>query len=173
VVLSSGDGYLEFTATETNKTRFCGLTRAVSGTDYTAIDFSLKLTGSGVVEVRENNAYKAESGYSTGDVFKIAVEGGQVKYYRNGSVFYTSTRTPSYPLIVDASLIAIGATVTNAMIGTTGSGLLASAEPDLMRAADQLLLAAITDWRRRAVAVPALTTGQPMRRRRGSPARGA
>jgi hypothetical protein len=173
VVLSSGDGYLEFTATETNKTRFCGLTRAVSGTDYTAIDFSLKLTGSGVVEVRENNAYKAESGYSTGDVFKIAVEGGQVKYYRNGSVFYTSTRTPSYPLIVDASLIGIGATVTNAMIGTTGSGLLASAEPDLMRAADQLLLAAITDWRRRAVAVPALTTGQPMRRRRGSPARGA
>jgi hypothetical protein len=170
VVLSSGDGYFEFTATETNKTRFCGLTRTASGTDYTAIDFALKLTGSGVVEVRENNSYKSESSYSAGDVFKIAVEAGRVKYYKNGALLYTSTRTPSYPLIVDASLIGIGATVTNAMIGATGSGLLAFVDgPGLMSAGDGLLLATNTGRR----AVPGLTTGSMLRRRRASPGRSA
>ena len=38
--ISSGDDYLEFTAGETNTTRFCGLARNPSATDYSLIDFS-------------------------------------------------------------------------------------------------------------------------------------
>jgi hypothetical protein len=87
----------------------------------------LKLNGSGVAEVRENNAYRSETGYGSGDLFRIAVVGGVVKYYKNGAVFYTSSVAPSYPLVVDASLIGLGATVTNAMIASTGSGTLAYA----------------------------------------------
>ena len=123
--LTSGDGYLEFTAVETNKMRFCGLTRNASGTDYAAIDFAIKLAGNGVADVRENNAYKAETTYRSGDVFRISVESGVVKYYKNGSIFYTSAKPPSYPLVADASFINVNATVSNAAIAAT-TGTLAA-----------------------------------------------
>jgi hypothetical protein len=123
--LTSGDGYLEFTAVETNKMRFCGLTRNASGTDYAAIDFAIKLAGNGVADVRENNAYKAETTYQSGDVFRISVESGVVKYYKNGAVFYTSAKPPSYPLVADASFINVNGTVGNAAIAAT-TGTLAA-----------------------------------------------
>ncbi len=123
--LTSGDGYLEFTAVETNKMRFCGLTRNASGTDYSAIDFAIKLAGNGVADVRENNTYKTETTYQSGDVFRISVESGVVKYYKNGSVFYTSARPPAYPLVADASFINVNGTVGNAAIAAT-TGTLAA-----------------------------------------------
>jgi hypothetical protein len=52
--ISSGDGWVEFTAAETNKTRYCGLARSGAGTDFASINFAIKLTGSGAAEAREN-----------------------------------------------------------------------------------------------------------------------
>jgi hypothetical protein len=83
--MTSGSGYLEFTAAAANKTLFCGLARNASGTDYQEIDYSIKLTDTGVAEVRESNAYRAETSYAAGDVFRIVVESGAVNYYKNGS----------------------------------------------------------------------------------------
>jgi hypothetical protein len=123
--IASGDGYVEFTAAETNRTRFCGLTRVAQGHSYEAIDFAIKVTDVGVAEVRENNLYQREITYRGGDVFRVAVESGVVKYYKNGVVFYTSTKTPAYPLMVDASLINMSCTVANAVIAATGAGTLA------------------------------------------------
>src|SRR5207302_858848 len=51
-----------------------------------------------------------------GDHLRVSVEGGVVKYKKNGVVFYTSAATPSYPLLVDTSLYSTGSTVTNAVI---------------------------------------------------------
>jgi YD repeat-containing protein len=56
--------------------------------------------------------------YAPGDRFRVAVEGGVVKYKRNGAVFYTSTIAPTYPLLVDTSFYTNGATLTNVVIGT-------------------------------------------------------
>ena len=123
--IASGDGYLEFTAGATGKIRFCGLTHSVSGTDFTAIDFAIKLTEIGVAEIRENNAYQGETSYSGSDVFRIAIQGGVVKYYKNGAVFYTSGRAPSYPLRVDAVFIHLNGTVNNAVISAGSGGSLA------------------------------------------------
>lgn len=119
--IASGDGYLEFTAGATGKIRFCGLTHSPSGTDFYAIDFALKLTETGVAEIRENNSYQGETTYTGGDVFRIAIQGGVVKYYKNGAVFYTSGRAPSYPLRADAVFINLNGTVNNAVI-SAGSG---------------------------------------------------
>jgi hypothetical protein len=116
--IASGDGYLEFAATQTDKLGFCGLARTPSGTDYNAIDFGIKLTGRGVAEVRENNLYKSEASYAAGDLFRISVESGTVKYYRNGTLFYTSAKAPAYPLAAAASLINMGTTVGNAVMST-------------------------------------------------------
>ena len=116
--IASGDGYLEFTATQTDKLGFIGLARTPSGTDFNAIDFAIKLTGRGVAEVRENNLYKSELSYSAGDLFRISVESGVVKYYRNGVLFYTSVKAPAYSLFAAASLINMNTTVGSAVMST-------------------------------------------------------
>lgn len=123
--LVSGDGYFEFTAGVTGKIRFCGLTHSVSGTEYTAIDFAIKLTEFGVAEVRENNLYKIDTTYTGSDVFRVSIEGGVVKYYKNGAVFYTSGGAPSYPLRVDAAMLNLGGTVNNAVLKAGSGGALA------------------------------------------------
>ena len=54
--------------------------------------------------------------YKAGDVLRVAVVSGAVKYSKNGSVFYTSTQTPAYPLLVDSWLHDQGATLNNAVM---------------------------------------------------------
>ncbi len=123
--LVSGDGYFEFTSGVTGKIRFVGLTHSVDGTEYEAIDFAIKLTEFGVAEVRENNAYKIDTTYTGSDVFRVSIEGGVVKYYKNGVVFYTSGGAPAYPLRVDAAMLNLGGTVNNAVIKAGSGGALA------------------------------------------------
>jgi hypothetical protein len=111
--IASGDGAVSFTATETSTIRYVGLSHGNTDTTLGDIDFAIRL-GSGYAEVRENNVYRADTPIAAGDRFKVAVEGGVVKYYKNGTLFYTSSVAPTYPLLVDASLLSAGATVTNA-----------------------------------------------------------
>jgi polyvinyl alcohol dehydrogenase (cytochrome) len=115
--ITAGDAYIEFTVAEANKTLFCGLTHAAIGTDFAEIDFAIKLTSFNVAEVRENNLYRADVRYGTGDVFRIADEAGVVRYYKNETLFYTSLKKPTYPLIVDATLLMMGARIENAVLG--------------------------------------------------------
>lgn len=115
--ITAGDAYIEFTVAEANKTLFCGLTHDAIGTDFAEIDFAVKLTSFNVAEVRENNNYRAEVPYKNGDVFRIADEAGAVRYYKNETLFYTSARSPAYPLIADVTLLMIGARIDNAVIG--------------------------------------------------------
>ena len=114
--ITSGDGYVEFTIPATDKQVFAGLSHGNTDTTRSDIDFALKFNPFGVVEVRENNVYRTETAFAAGDVFTVAVVGGQVTYSRNGSVFYTSTNTPVYPLLLDTSLQSLNAVVANAFI---------------------------------------------------------
>ncbi|HKP85665.1 MAG TPA: PQQ-binding-like beta-propeller repeat protein [Blastocatellia bacterium] len=115
--ITAGDAFFEFTVAEANKTLFCGLTHAAIGTDFAEIDFAIKLTSFNVAEVRENDVYKTDVTYKTGDVFRIADEAGVMKYYKNDTLFYTSIKPPTYPLIVDATLLMVGARIDNAVMG--------------------------------------------------------
>src|SRR5207247_2358652 len=49
---------------------------------------------------------------------RIAVQNGRVQYSRNGQVLYESRKAPQYPLIFDAALGSMGATIRNARIQT-------------------------------------------------------
>ncbi|HEX9444305.1 MAG TPA: Ig-like domain-containing protein, partial [Candidatus Binatia bacterium] len=124
-LLSSGNGYVEFTASETTTQRSIGLSRGNSNNSRADIDFAISLwsaaaTGTPYVEVYENDTYRWGSvSYAPGDVFRIAVTSGAVKYSKNGVVFYTSTTRPRYPLSVDTSLWSPGATVANVVISRT------------------------------------------------------
>jgi hypothetical protein len=85
------------------------------------IALAIKLTAGGVAEVRESNGYAGETPYQSGDVFRIAVEGEQVKYYKNGALIFTSLNAPSYPLVVKASFIHLQSRISNAVISSSRS----------------------------------------------------
>jgi hypothetical protein len=116
--IPSGDGYVEFAAPETATLRMAGLSHGSGGTGYAEIDFAVRLQ-SGVAEVMENGVYKAESAFAAGDVFRVSVEAGSVRYYRQGSLFYVSAMPPVYPLLMDTSLVNLGAAIANAKIMRT------------------------------------------------------
>ena len=52
----------------------------------------------------------------SGDAFKIAIESGVVKYYKNGALVYTSGIAPAYPIGLDTTLFTVGSTVSTAKI---------------------------------------------------------
>jgi hypothetical protein len=111
----SGNGYVEFTASETVSTRFVGLTNVGTGTSAAGVNFAILLEP-GWAEVRENGAFRTNTPLAVGDVFRVSIESGVVKYYQNGTLFYTSTVTPIYPLLLDARIWSLNGTVTNAII---------------------------------------------------------
>ena len=71
---------------------------------------------------------------ATGDVIRIAVESGVVKYKKNGTTFYTSTVSPTYPLNADTALYSNTSTINNVKI----SGNVSTPGPIHWLVADQL-----------------------------------
>src|SRR5439155_9409296 len=118
--ITSGDGFVEFTASETTTIRVAGLSHGNTDTTSADIDFGVQLWPGGAAEVRENGLYRADTTYVSGDVFRVAVQSGVVRYSKNGVVFYTSTVAPTFPLLVDTSLWNLNATIGNAMIFRSG-----------------------------------------------------
>lgn len=112
----SGIGYLEFTVSGGgNLVRHIGLNNDNRGTGSAEIPFAFKLV-SGYAEVREYGQYRSDARVYDGDVLRISVENGTVKYARNGAVFYTSAAKAVYPLRADTSLRSAGAIINKAMI---------------------------------------------------------
>jgi len=111
------NGYLEFTATETNTLRSVGLANISAGMGMADMDFAIRLQ-SGNVEVREKGVYRTGTSFVSGDVFRITVGAGVVHYYKNGAVFYVSTVAPSSALRGSASINNLGGTVSSAVIKT-------------------------------------------------------
>jgi len=129
--LVSGDGWVEFTVTELNTYRMVGLSNGDSTQDGTDIDFALMTNcddpGNLKVRITEAGVVRGDFGtFTTGDKLRVAVEGGVVKYRRNGTLLYSSSVAPVYPLLVDTALYSAGATVTNAIISTSSGPMSAT-----------------------------------------------
>ena len=115
--IETGDGYLEFSATETNTTRLAGLANLDTGPAVADIQFGVQLNSNGTVEVVEGGTSRGVvGGYAGGDRFRIELRSGVVRYYRNGVELYTSLQPASYPLRADASLDSPGATLTDVIL---------------------------------------------------------
>jgi hypothetical protein len=120
--IPSGDGYVEVTVSGTTLDRWIGLSKGNPGTTTGEIDFALELAA-GFAQVFESDSYRADTSIVNGDVLRIAVEGGVVKYRKNGALFYTSLVAPAYPLLVDTALLDMSSRIDNAIIArTSGSG---------------------------------------------------
>lgn len=108
----SGNGYVETTIAETNIYRMIGLSNGNTDSNYTDIDFAICPRSDGALAVYEKGTYKGTFGtYASGDVLRVAVENGVVKYYKNGTLLYTSSQTPVFPLLVDTSIRTAGGTL--------------------------------------------------------------
>ena len=77
-----GDGFVEFTAAETNKRRAAGLSRGDDDQTLEDIDFALILNADASVEIQESGTSLGQFGsYSASDRFRVEVAGGAVTYY--------------------------------------------------------------------------------------------
>jgi hypothetical protein len=116
--INGGDGYLDVTATETHLFRRVGLMPAGKTVSLPELSYAIGLWH-GVAEVRERGVYKGETRFQPGDVFRIAIEGGKVKFYKNGALFHSSAMAPSYPLMAAVSLVSSKSTIGKAVIAST------------------------------------------------------
>jgi hypothetical protein len=104
-----------------------GLSTVNSSMDLNSIDFAL-VANTGTIEVHENSGASLGTfgSYTTGDTLGVGVLNGDVVYYKNGVVVYTSTVTPTLPLIVDVSIYYVGASITGAFVTGTYCSSVAS-----------------------------------------------
>jgi YD repeat-containing protein len=118
----SGDGYVETTINETNTYRMIGLSNGDANQSYVDIDFAFYPAAGGGLYIYEQGAYIGYFGtYTTGDVLRVAVENGAVKYRKNGLAVHTSTTAPTYPLLVDTSFYNPGSTLNSVKISGPSS----------------------------------------------------
>jgi len=118
-MIRSGDGFAEFTVGEANTFWLAGLSHTGASTRYNDIDFAFRFNGAGRGDVMENGVYQGgDTTYRAGDVFRVAVVGGRVQYSKNGAVLRESQKMPRLPLVVDAALGSLQATIRNARIET-------------------------------------------------------
>ena len=114
--VTGNGGYIEFTPSFGHRMVVGLSTDASDSTDGNTINFALGFWPDGGWDIRESGVYIKDNTYSAGDVFRIAIEGGQVKYYRNNDLLHQSGVAPTYPMVMDTSMGTVGSTISNAVI---------------------------------------------------------
>jgi len=111
----SGDGGVEFLATATNKNVVCGFSSVNTDTNYTTIEYAIRLNSNGRVYIYESGSSRGMYDYySSGDAFRVERVGDIIRYKRNGDVFYTSRISTDKGLMVDGSLYNDESTISTA-----------------------------------------------------------
>ncbi len=114
---------MEITASETTTWRMIGLSNGDTNQDFTDIDFAAYLAGGSLCVYEAGAGRGCFGSFSTGDTIRVAVESGVVKYKKNGTVVYTSSVSPTYPLLADSAIWSNGGTIANAMISVNLGGV--------------------------------------------------
>jgi len=124
----TGNGIAQFVAAEASTLRFVGLAYGGPGTAAGDINYAIRLQN-GVAEVRENNVYRTEIGFTAGNTFAVVVENGVVKYSKNGAVFYTSQTQATSALRLHAVLFNANAALSGIGLGGTTTSTSTTASP--------------------------------------------
>src|SRR6185295_8535638 len=78
--IAAGDGYVEFTATESTTYRMAGLSHGDSDQSFQDIDFAFYEAGGSLCIYEASTSRGCFGAYASGDTLRVAVEGGVVKY---------------------------------------------------------------------------------------------
>jgi hypothetical protein len=117
--LLDGDGYVEFTVGENTTAKMAGLGNGDDSQHHSDIEYAIWLKANGVVGVYEGGVLRGANfgTYAPGDIFRVTVAGGEVRYSRNGgAAFYRSAVAATFPLRFDTSLYTPGATIRDARL---------------------------------------------------------
>ncbi len=109
-----GDGYVEWIAGNRGKALMLGLSDSDTNVHYNTIDYAFYMYHSGSLMVYESGIYKGSiaGGYKAGDVLRVERSGGTIKYYKNGTVVFTSATTTTAPLLIDGSFLYYNSKIT-------------------------------------------------------------
>jgi hypothetical protein len=110
--LFSGDGSVQITASETTSTRLFGLGNGNTDAGFADVEYGMSLTAAPAIAIFESGVFRGTFGtYATGDTLEVRVQGGAVRYLKNGVLLFQSPTPPTYPLLVDTALNTPGATL--------------------------------------------------------------
>ena len=116
--LVDADGFAEFIAQPGHRIT-AGLSSDLSAaTGVMTMNYAFSLWPNGSWEIRELGIYKTEGSFAAGDRFRVAIDAGRVKYYRNGALIYTSVVPPPGAMTFDVTLSSLAASLTDAAIGS-------------------------------------------------------
>lgn len=109
----SGDGFIEWTATENTKGRMVGLSTSDPNQNYTSQQYTFYYYAGGLMQIYESGVLQvdAQSYVANTTVFKIAREGTVLTYYKNGIPQRSVTGVTTSPLYVDAIVDETGGTI--------------------------------------------------------------
>jgi len=117
-------GYVEGTSSENNTYKMLGLNTTNVNANFNTLRYAIYFSA-GTLNVFENGVNRNIAGitFAVNDIARIAVVDNVVKYYKNGTVFYTSTLVPTYPLYADVSLYSTNATLKNINMSLPATGI--------------------------------------------------
>jgi hypothetical protein len=113
----TGNGRFRFSA-PTSVSHKVGVGLSADPSANMAMPFAVLFGGTlAIAEVREAGIYKGEIAWQPGDEFEIEVfNGNQVRYAKNGAVFYTSQAAAVLPLQLDAIISTLNASVADVAV---------------------------------------------------------
>lgn len=108
-------GWIQFKPGFTDKAFLMGLSSTNETLSYADLEFGIYCGLDNSVRVFESGVDIGIffASYSITDVFRVEVSGGVVVYKKNGTTFYTSLATPSFPLFMDCSFYSNGGSATD------------------------------------------------------------
>ena len=114
----SNGGWFEFVPTLGGR-MYAGLSQdGWTSTSPGSIGHALSFWPDGGWDIREFGQYRAEGRFVQGDLFRIAIEDRQVRYYKNNTLLYQSAFSPSLPARLDASFLSTGSQIGGAVVRT-------------------------------------------------------
>lgn len=122
--IGDGDGYVEFSTWQNTTAKVCGLGNVNTSQRNIDVEFGFDLNANGRVRIREGRTLIVNPAtgnttwakYKAGAVFRVAVDNGKVKYFRDGVLLFTSSKRPVYPLTVDTSFGTPNGSISGAQI---------------------------------------------------------
>lgn len=120
-----GSAFVSFSPAQANKDFMVALHQVpAENADYVTLNYAWFCTGGGLLFVYENgnNPVPSLSTYVAGDVLSIVADNDKVRYYKNGTLLYTSlVPVAGKRLYLDSSIVQNGAAINNLKFGPSGS----------------------------------------------------
>ena len=118
-ISTASGGYFQFTVSH-GPTRYAGLT-AGNSPSFAQLAYGVGIGSLNTVEIFESGIYRRDVPFSDGDLFRISVESGVVKYYRNGNLVFTSPTAPTVPLSAESLLLSLFSSLNNPVLAVGGA----------------------------------------------------